>query len=114
MAHADVNAANEHGNTPLHYALFWRYTDVVDRLIKGGAHVRQRHTRNAIRTQYNPYIYTDTHTTIYIYAHTQHCIYYTDTHNTIHTQTHTHAHTHTQRERDTLLLTLESVAVDFK
>jgi len=32
-----VNAVNEHGNTPLHYACFWGYEDLAEDLIKNGA-----------------------------------------------------------------------------
>ena len=34
---SDVNFVNEHGNTPLHYACFWGYTDIADDLIDAGA-----------------------------------------------------------------------------
>ena len=34
---ADVNFVNEHGNTPLHYACFWGYTDIAEELIDAGA-----------------------------------------------------------------------------
>ena len=34
---ADVNFVNEHGNTPLHYACFWGYTDIAEDLIEAGA-----------------------------------------------------------------------------
>lgn len=27
---ADINAANEHGNTPLHYACFWAQEQVAE------------------------------------------------------------------------------------
>jgi len=28
--HPDVNVANEHGNTPLHYAAFWNYIGICE------------------------------------------------------------------------------------
>uniref|UniRef100_A0A915JVP7 Protein kinase domain-containing protein n=1 Tax=Romanomermis culicivorax TaxID=13658 RepID=A0A915JVP7_ROMCU len=34
---ADVNAINEHGNTPLHYACFWGYESLAEELIRVGA-----------------------------------------------------------------------------
>lgn len=34
---ADVNAVNEHGNTPLHYAAFWGYENILADLINAGA-----------------------------------------------------------------------------
>lgn len=33
----NVNAANEHGNTPLHYACFWNYELIAEDLINNGA-----------------------------------------------------------------------------
>lgn len=36
---SDVNATNEHGNTPLHYACFWGYQAIADELIHNGAEV---------------------------------------------------------------------------
>lgn len=36
-----VDAANEHGNTPLHYACFWNYQDIAELLIKHGANLMQ-------------------------------------------------------------------------
>jgi len=32
-----VNAVNEHGNTPLHYACFWDYSLIAEDLINNGA-----------------------------------------------------------------------------
>ncbi|KAL2920227.1 hypothetical protein HK105_200295 [Polyrhizophydium stewartii] len=38
---ADVSKANDHGNTPLHYAAFWRHIDVAVFLASAaGAHIR--------------------------------------------------------------------------
>ncbi|GIY42647.1 integrin-linked protein kinase homolog pat-4 [Caerostris extrusa] len=37
--HADINAINEHGNTPLHYACFWGYQAIAEDLINNGAMV---------------------------------------------------------------------------
>lgn len=34
---ADVNAVNEHGNSPLHYACFWGFQLIAEDLISGGA-----------------------------------------------------------------------------
>ena len=34
---ADLNAINEHGNTPLHYACFWGYQNIAEDLINAGA-----------------------------------------------------------------------------
>ena len=34
---ADVNFVNEHGNSALHYACFWGYTDIAEELIDAGA-----------------------------------------------------------------------------
>ena len=34
---ADVNFVNEHGNSALHYACFWGYTDIAEELIDEGA-----------------------------------------------------------------------------
>ncbi|GBM04167.1 Integrin-linked protein kinase [Araneus ventricosus] len=34
---ADINAVNEHGNTPLHYACFWGYQAIAEDLINNGA-----------------------------------------------------------------------------
>lgn len=36
---ADVNAVNEHGNTPLHYACFWGYQDIGEDLMRAGCSV---------------------------------------------------------------------------
>lgn len=33
---SDVNALNEHGNSPLHYACFWGYADIARELINHG------------------------------------------------------------------------------
>ncbi|OQR68578.1 integrin-linked protein kinase-like, partial [Tropilaelaps mercedesae] len=35
---AEVNAMNEHGNTPLHYACFWGYRQIGEDLLNTGAH----------------------------------------------------------------------------
>lgn len=35
--HPDVNYANEHGNTALHYATFWNYIGICEVLVKHGA-----------------------------------------------------------------------------
>lgn len=32
-----MNAANEHGNTPLHYACFWGYQAIAEELVNNGA-----------------------------------------------------------------------------
>jgi len=32
-----VNIANDHGNTALHYACFWRYTEIAEFLVLNGA-----------------------------------------------------------------------------
>lgn len=32
-----MNAANEHGNTPLHYACFWGYQPIAEELVSNGA-----------------------------------------------------------------------------
>ena len=32
-----MNAVNEHGNTPLHYACFWNYELIAEDLINNGA-----------------------------------------------------------------------------
>ncbi|NXU68285.1 ILK kinase, partial [Horornis vulcanius] len=34
---ADINAVNEHGNTPLHYACFWGHEQVAEDLVGSGA-----------------------------------------------------------------------------
>ncbi|EMP30041.1 Integrin-linked protein kinase [Chelonia mydas] len=34
---ADINAVNEHGNTPLHYACFWGHDQVAEDLVSSGA-----------------------------------------------------------------------------
>ncbi|KGL73977.1 Integrin-linked protein kinase, partial [Tinamus guttatus] len=34
---ADINAVNEHGNTPLHYACFWGHDQVAEDLVSNGA-----------------------------------------------------------------------------
>lgn len=34
---ADVNFTNEHGNSPLHYACFWGYSDIAEDLVNHGA-----------------------------------------------------------------------------
>ncbi|XP_018324106.1 integrin-linked protein kinase [Agrilus planipennis] len=34
---ADLNFANEHGNTPLHYACFWGYNEIAEDLVHHGA-----------------------------------------------------------------------------
>nr|XP_009931758.1 PREDICTED: integrin-linked protein kinase [Opisthocomus hoazin] len=34
---ADINAVNEHGNTPLHYACFWGHDQVAEDLVGNGA-----------------------------------------------------------------------------
>ncbi len=34
---ADINAVNEHGNTPLHYACFWGYQQIAEELMNSGA-----------------------------------------------------------------------------
>ncbi|CAG5135401.1 unnamed protein product [Candidula unifasciata] len=34
---ANVNAINEHGNTPLHYACFWGYDQIAEDLVNNGA-----------------------------------------------------------------------------
>lgn len=34
---SDVNALNEHGNTPLHYACFWGYSDIAKELLNHGS-----------------------------------------------------------------------------
>uniref|UniRef100_A0A5K3ETA1 Ribosomal RNA-processing protein 8 n=1 Tax=Mesocestoides corti TaxID=53468 RepID=A0A5K3ETA1_MESCO len=36
-----VDAANEHGNTPLHYACFWNHHEIAELLIKFGASLMQ-------------------------------------------------------------------------
>jgi len=36
---SDVNAVNEHGNTPLHYACFWGYDMICEDLLNAGAQV---------------------------------------------------------------------------
>ena len=36
---ADVNFVNEHGNSPLHYACFWGYTEIAEELVDWGAMV---------------------------------------------------------------------------
>ena len=30
QTHPDVNLANEHGNTPLHYAAFWNFIGICE------------------------------------------------------------------------------------
>ena len=32
-----MNFANEHGNTPLHYACFWSYNHIAEDLVHAGA-----------------------------------------------------------------------------
>lgn len=34
---SDINAQNEHGNTPLHYACFWGYQAIAEELVAHGA-----------------------------------------------------------------------------
>lgn len=34
---SDVNALNEHGNSPLHYACFWSYAEIAKELINHGS-----------------------------------------------------------------------------
>lgn len=36
---ADVNFTNEHGNSPLHYACFWGYSEIAEDLVNQGAKV---------------------------------------------------------------------------
>ncbi len=36
---ADINFVNEHGNTPLHYACFWGYSNIAEDLVNYGAYV---------------------------------------------------------------------------
>ena len=36
---ADINFVNEHGNTPLHYACFWGYSEIAEDLVNFGAYV---------------------------------------------------------------------------
>lgn len=36
-AKSDINAQNEHGNTPLHYASFWGYQHIAEELVSHGA-----------------------------------------------------------------------------
>lgn len=36
---ADINFVNEHGNTPLHYACFWGFSQVAEDLVNYGAYV---------------------------------------------------------------------------
>ena len=33
----NINAVNEHGNTPLHYACFWNHEFIAEDLINNGA-----------------------------------------------------------------------------
>ncbi|KER33562.1 hypothetical protein T265_00664 [Opisthorchis viverrini] len=37
----NVDVANEHGNTPLHYACFWNHLEISEHLIKNGASLMQ-------------------------------------------------------------------------
>ena len=34
---ANINAVNEHGNTPLHYASFWNHDEIAENLVNNGA-----------------------------------------------------------------------------
>ena len=36
---ANINVANEHGNTPLHYACFWNHDNIAEELVNHGAGV---------------------------------------------------------------------------
>lgn len=36
---ANINAVNEHGNTPLHYACFWGHDHIAEDLVNNGAMV---------------------------------------------------------------------------
>lgn len=38
---ANANLMNEHGNTPLHYAVFWNLETIAVELVNKGAHVMQ-------------------------------------------------------------------------
>lgn len=43
-----MNAVNEHGNTPLHYACFWGYQQIAEDLINAGAIVNISNKYNEI------------------------------------------------------------------
>ena len=34
---SDVNFVNEHGNSAMHYACFWGFTDIAEELVDAGA-----------------------------------------------------------------------------
>jgi integrin-linked kinase len=37
---ADVNFVNEHGNSPLHYACFWGYTEIAGTELSQWSHAQ--------------------------------------------------------------------------
>jgi ankyrin repeat protein len=39
QAGSNVNIGNDHGNVPLHYACFWRWSDVAKLLLEFGAYL---------------------------------------------------------------------------
>lgn len=47
---ADVNFTNEHGNSPLHYACFWGYSEIAEDLVNHGAKVAiaNKYTQTAL------------------------------------------------------------------